>query len=320
MASKISKVVSVLPSATEMLCLIGGERLMVGRSHEDDYPASITHLPILTGQKTSFTSSKEVDEQVKEFLSQGQSLYTLNVDLLKQLHPQVILTQDLCNVCAIDLVTVQRVAKSLSPSPQVVTLNPFSLQDVLDNILEVGKACDLLDNAQEAVAKLDARATRARELAAKFLQESGGVRRNVAFIEWTDPIYMGGHWTPQLIHWAGAAHPLSPPKDDNNGSGPSFGMEFETLSSSQPEIVIIAPCGLDLAATRKEAQILSKSDWWKAIMVKKPKIALVDGNQMFNRPGPRLVDALEWLVGFFWDRPDLIPPDFPWEKWDGETF
>jgi iron complex transport system substrate-binding protein len=128
-ASRQPRVASVLPSATEILCLLGGGHLLVGRSHEDNYPASITHLPVLTGQKTTFTTAKDVDAQVSQALKEGQSLYTLDVELLKELSPlDVILTQDLCEVCAIDLVTVERVAKELKPpAPAIVSLNPENL-------------------------------------------------------------------------------------------------------------------------------------------------------------------------------------------------
>lgn len=151
------RVVSVLPSATEMLCLIGGEHLLVGRSHEDNFPQSITHLPVVTGQRTTFTTPAEVDSQVSAALAQGQSLYTLDAPLIAELCPDVILTQDICKVCAIDLQTVERLAARMSPSPKIVSLNPNSLEDVLENLLQLGDAVGLEAEARVTKASLQAR-------------------------------------------------------------------------------------------------------------------------------------------------------------------
>ncbi|KAJ3333272.1 hypothetical protein HDU76_009930 [Blyttiomyces sp. JEL0837] len=284
-----------------MLALVGGSKLMVGRNHEDDYPKEITHLPILTGQKTTFTSSADVDKQVSEALAQGNSLYTLNTDLLSELKPNVILTQDLCNVCAIDLMTVERVAKKMVPEPVVVTLNPLHLYDVLDNILEVGKAVGLADGAVKAKESLEDRIKKACDVANEELAKRNNVRRNVLFMEWTDPIYPGGPWTPQLIHMAGGTHPIAPPVGDK-GAGPSVRVTHEAAIETKPELLIICPCGLDLAASRREAELIQKEDWFKTLTLGVERMAIVDGNQMFNRPGPRLVDALEFLVAFIWER------------------
>ncbi|TPX58711.1 hypothetical protein PhCBS80983_g02970 [Powellomyces hirtus] len=311
--------VSVLPSATEMLCLIGAEGLLVGRSHEDNYPPSISDRPILTGQKTTFTTSADVDRQVSESLASGQSLYTLDTVLLEKLKPQVILTQDLCNVCAIDLQTVTRVAQKMKPSPEVVTLNPMSLQNVLSNILEVGRAVGMDEEAGDACKKLNKRIESAIALGQELLASSGGVRKRVAFLEWTDPIFPGGHWTPQLIEMAGACHPIAPATCEE-GAGPSKRTRAQAVIDSRPEIIIVCPCGLNLEDAKRETGLAMKLEWWPEMTKYCQKIAVVDGDAMFNRPGPRLVDALEWLVGFVHDRPDIIPAEFPFELWPAETY
>jgi iron complex transport system substrate-binding protein len=266
------RVVSVLPSATEMLCFIGGGHLLVGRSHEDNYPESITHLPVVTGQLTEFTTAVDVDRQVSSALSTGQSLYTIDEQLLTTLQPDVILTQDICAVCAIDLQTVQRLAARMSPQPRVVSLNPLGLDDVLDNLLQVGEAVGMEREAQAARAGLEARLRRADELVATSQAAAAATaaakpaaaaakgvaaaeeaaRPCVAFIEWPEPLYVGGHWTPQLIERAGGAHPLNPARP--GGAAKSFAVTAEAMVATVPRLAILAPCGLNLQQTRRGPQ------------------------------------------------------------------
>ena len=308
------RVCSVLPSATEALCFIGGGHLLVGRSHEDNFPPEITHLPVLTGQKTAFTTARDVDAQVSSALSSGQSLYTLDVALLTSLKPDVILTQDICSVCAIDLQTVERVAASIDPRPQVVSLNPENLEDVLEGLLTLGRAVGMQSEAETAHAALLARLARvdAAVTTAAAAKKAAG-RPSVAFIEWPDPIYVGGHWTPQMIVRAGGEHPLNLPKaSERGGAGKSFAVDASAVVASEPDLVILCPCGLDLKATRHEYAQLRAYDWWHQLpAVQNGRVALVDGDAMFNRPGPRLVDALEWLAATMLQQPELAPPDFP---------
>ena len=304
------RVCSVLPSATEILCFVGGEHLLVGRSHEDNYPASVQRLPILTGQRTQFTTAADVDRQVSASLKQGDSLYTLDVDALAALAPDLILTQDICSVCAIDLPTVERAAAAMGPSPpRVLSLNPLTLDDVLRNVLEVGAAAGLEASARAAHARLVERigAVEARARA------DGAAPRysNVAFIEWPDPLYVGGHWTPELIERAGGSHPLHAAAA-GGGSGRSFAISADALVASDPDVIVFCPCGLDLAATRREAARLEKLAWWRSLAaVRAGRVVLVDGDAMFNRPGPRLVDCLEWLAAVLRGAPE--PRGFPSE-------
>jgi ABC-type Fe3+-hydroxamate transport system substrate-binding protein len=310
------RVISVLPSATEVLCRIGGQELLVGRSHEDNYPAAITHLPVLTGQKTTFTTAKDVDAQVSAALSSGQSLYTLDAEKIRELQPDVILTQDLCEVCAIDLPTVERLAASMSPQPKVVSLNPQNLEDVLDTMLAVGEAVGLKAEAKKARAEAEARLARVDKAVAEVTEQPGWTPPNVLFVEWPDPIYVGGHWTPQMIQRAGGLHPLNPATaEKGGGAGKSYAVTHETAAASAPELVIIAPCGLTVEMTRPEVKGLQATSWWASLpAVQKGRVALVDGDAMFNRPGPRLVDCLEWLAATMLGRRDLEPDEpFPFE-------
>jgi len=280
--------------------------MLIGRSHECDFPLGIDHIPILTGQRTphfgSTASSLEIDRSVRDAVHAGESLYTLDVDRLRALKPDVILTQDLCEVCSIDLPTVQRVAHEMDPAPKVISLDPKSVWGVLDDLLLVGAAVGLEREAEAAMVELRDAWWTAVDFVNPF--EEGP---EVLFLEWMNPTFVGGHWTPELIHAAGARHSL------NAAGSKSRVATAEEIVASAPDRVIICPCGLPLAAIEAELPALTAQRWWGVLpaTLDRGRVALVDGNQMFNRPGPRLVDAFRWMVGWLHDRPELIPPDFP---------
>jgi ABC-type Fe3+-hydroxamate transport system substrate-binding protein len=320
------RVVSLLPSATEIVCALDAQDLLVGRSHECDWPTSLARLPVLTAARTTFESSAQVDAAVRSALagaSANASLYTLDADRLAALAPDLIITQDLCHVCSIDLSTVRAVAAELKRrtgrEPRVISLNPQTLEGVFDDILGVGDALDLPRRADALVASLRQRMYAAGDHVNPYADGPG-----VAFIEWLDPIFVGGHWTPQLIERAGGRHPLNPTRvvqqagaaagpigSTQREAGPSVNVTSAALLASRPERVIVCPCGLSLATTRDELARFAASpagEWWREL-ISRPgvQVALVDGNHLFSRPGPRLVDAFEWLVGWLNGRPDLTP-------------
>ncbi len=317
------RVVSLLPSASEILCAVGGGHLLVGRSHECDHPESLASLPVLTGQRTTYESPAQIDAEVRAQLSTGQSLYTLDTDLLAELRPDLILTQDLCEVCSIDLNAVRAAAadikKKTGHTPEVVSLDPHTIEAVFDDLLRVGESVGLADEAMRASVELRGRLHSAQDFVNPYTE--GPV---VGFMEWTDPIFVAGHWNVQLIERAGGRHPWNPTvaaEDAGAAAGPQ--MAYRSAGKSKtvtpiefaaegPEYLVIAPCGLDLNQTRAAAADLQKQDWFQSLpAVKNDNVAIVDGNQMFNRPGPRLVDAFEFLVGFLNDRPGVIPVGFP---------
>ncbi len=331
------RVVSLLPSATEILCAIGGRRLLVGRSHECDWPPpgspeAVEPLPVLTAPRVRFASSAQVDAEVRSVLTPAgseataTSLYTLDEDLLAALEPDLILTQDLCRVCSIDLASVRRIAERLPGRPRVVSLNPTTLEGVFDDVLTVGAAVGLEREAEALLVSLRQRLYAAGDFVNPYAD--GPV---VAVLEWTDPLFIAGHWTPQLVERAGGRHPLNPTtplREAGAAAGPigttlrkagrSITIPPEALVAVRPEFLVIAPCGLDLDLTRRETAALTRAPWWNQLpAVAQGRVALVDGNQMFNRPGPRLVDAFEFLVGLLNDRPGVIPAGFPWEWWRG---
>ena len=295
------RVVSLLPSATETLCSIGGESLLVGRSHECDHPGSIAGLPILTSQRTQGSSSREIDQEVREALDSGESLYELDAGLLKELQPDVILTQDLCEVCSIDLETVRSIAAELERPPRIVNLDPRTIFDVFDDLLTVGEAVGLEESAEQAMVALRARYWEAIDFVNPYAAQP-----EVLFLEWADPAFVGGHWTPGLIEAAGGRHSLNPNGADSRQVSP------EDILESMPERVVVCPCGYDLERCWAEKKVLESTNWWQLVpAVQEGRVAFVDGNQMFNRPGPRLVEGFRWLVSWLQDRPEVLPESFP---------
>jgi len=323
----VPRVVSLLPSATEMLCAIGGRDLLIGRSHECDHPSGLNHVPVLTAQRTKPAAAPDaIDRQVREHLAEGTGLYTLNDEVLGSLHPDIILTQDVCEVCSIDLATVRRVVADLAAQghrePKIVCLNPETVEDVLDDVIRIGRACGLKRPARDAAISLRSRLLAAQEFVNPYQQ--GPV---VGFLEWTDPLFIAGHWTVQLIERAGGSHPLNPTSPrpgvgDAAGlqqgarvAGKSIAVPPEVFAATRPEALIICPCGVALDDARRLARDLVDAPWARNLpAVRTGRVAVVDGNQMFNRPGPRLADAFEWIVGWLQEQPSLIPTEFPWAR------
>ena len=323
------RVISLLPSATELVYLVAGDdadALLVGRSHECDYPLNphLASLPVLTGQTTSFTTSADVDAAVRAQLQAGTSLYTLDTDLLVSLEPDVIITQDLCEVCSIDLNTVRAAVASMpsAKQPDIVSLNPESLENVFDDVLRIGQVLKRSEDSRAALVLLRERFHAAADYVNPYTDGP-----SVAFLEWTDPLFIGGHWTPQLIERAGGKHPLNPTaplpgsgtgagaQGAHTKAGKSFRITREQLIESRPDIVIVCPCGLSLSQAVEETQLLAQNNWWNTLpAVRNDNVYCVDGNHMFNRPGPRLVDAFEFLVATINNLPDVMASNFLYQK------
>ena len=313
------RIASLLPSATEIVALLGATDQLVARSHECDFPPAVLAVPAVTSQNTTARSPAAIDAMVREQLATGGDLYRIDQDALARARPDVIITQDLCAVCSISLDTVRGLAAALSPVPQITSLNPETFEAVLDSILTVGDAIGSAAQAQQAVVELRERFFAAADIVNPFAD--GPV---VAFLEWTDPLYIGGHWTPQLVERAGGRHLLNPcqakpgsgaaigPQNAERVAGPSVRVPPEIFEAIKPEYVIVCPCGVGLADAVAQTHELAQREWFKNTPAfQNGRIAIVDGNHMFNRPGPRLVDAFEWLAGWLNDRPELIPADFP---------
>jgi ABC-type Fe3+-hydroxamate transport system substrate-binding protein len=300
------RVVSLLPAATEMLAAVGGLELLVGRSHECDWPPAAAEVPVVTARRTVATGSAAIDREVRTTLAEqgAGSLFELDAHRLRELKPDVVLTQQLCPLCAVDLDAVRSAVAPLLPRPAVVALGASTIEDVFDEVLRVGEAVGRGAAAEKAVVELRERYWTAVDYVTPFLDGP-----TVALLEWIDPPYVGGHWTPQLIAAAGGRPVLSVAGAASRPITPG------ELVDAAPQRLIVCPCGYDLAATERELGDLRKTAWWDRLpAVRGGRVALVDGRRMFSRPGPSLVEAFRWLVGWINDRAELVDAGFPWRE------
>jgi iron complex transport system substrate-binding protein len=277
------RIVSLLPSATETLFAIGAGPELVGVTHECDYPSEACALPRLTGSALPFgDSSAAIDRHVKRALHEGSSLYTLDADLLERLKPDLIVTQELCEVCAVSYGIVDRAARRLTTDPRVVSLEPSSLEDVFANIVALGELTGHDDKARELAADLRKRASAVREWTRTL------PRPRTLVLEWTDPPMGPGHWTPELVEDAGGAPVLASPGANSKA------LTWEAIGDADPDLIIVAPCGYGLSKTHEALGELRERPQWKALRaVREGRVYPVDGNAYVNRPGPRLVDTVE---------------------------
>jgi iron complex transport system substrate-binding protein len=287
------RVVSLIASSTEIVHALGCGPWMVGRSHECDHPESVRSLPVLTEPKFLVDgSSAEIDQRVKEVLKNALSVYRVKPELLEQSAPDVIITQSHCEVCAVSLRDVEEaVCQIISSRPRIVSLEPNGLADLWVGIRQVASALGVVERGEALIADLERRmndvATRARPL----------LRPTVAMVEWIDPLMAAGNWMPTLCEMA-AGTSLFGEADKH-----SPWMTFDELAARDPEVIVVLPCGFDIARTRSEMPALtSKPGWSRLRAVRDGRVVLADGNQYFNRPGPRLADSLEILA-------EILHPD-----------
>ena len=287
------RIVSLLPSATEILFGIGAGPSVVGVTHECDYPDAARALPQLTSSALpSPGSSAEIDRHVRASLHAGSSLYHLDSQLLERLAPDLIVTQELCAVCAVSYGIVARAARRLTSDPRVVSLEPSSLDDVFANIRYLGSLVDAENGANELVGALERRVDALRARARR------GNRKRVLVLEWTDPPMSGGHWIPGLVELAGGEPVLG------NPGANSQTLNWDAISAADPDAIVVAPCGFDLRATRAAADALRSNPAYTQLRAyRSGSILLMDGNAYISRPGPRLVDSAE-IVATFLDGTD----------------
>jgi len=291
------KICSLLPSATEIVYALGLGDSMVAVSHECDYPFEARRKPVITASalKVGDLTPREIDHGIKAQLHKGRSIYHLDEELLKRLRPDLILTQELCEVCAVAYSEVLQAAKVLSGEPTIVSLEPNTLEDILDNILQVGRLTGTQDKADEVVASLS---RRIRDVVATARRASN--RPRVLCLEWLDPTYIGGHWVPQMVEQAGGTDGLG-----IKGQRSSV-VPWEQIAAYAPEIVVLMPCGFGVERTLKELKrFVLPAQWYNLPAVRNGQVYAVDGSSYFSRPGPRVVDGLEILAQII--HPELFP-------------
>jgi len=284
------RIASLLPSATEIVCALGLEDDLVAVTHECDYPDSVRAKPALTRSVLPGGSSgAEVDRHIRELVHQGSSIYALDADRLAALRPDLILTQELCEVCAVSYPIVERAARRLGSAPQLVSLEPESLDDVFQNILSVGRLVDREGTAQEICDGLRRRITTVEQ------RVGGRPRRRVVCLEWIDPPYNCGHWTPELVAIAGGADLLGVTGQ------PAHLLDWEQVVEARPEVVVVMACGFSLERSLREVELAGGR--FDALAA---ELWVVDGNAYFSRPGPRLVDSVEIMAGIL--HPEAVDP------------
>lgn len=279
------RIISLLPSCTEIVCALGFGDQLVGRSHECDFPPEIARLPVCTSSKiNSAATSKEIDDQVKGRLQDALSLYEVDLVKIKELRPDIILTQAQCEVCAVSESNLRSaLGEQLSFQPEIISLSPKHFADVWDDFATVARAMDCAERGKEIVREYKTRVV-------NIIEKTAGLknRPNVACIEWIEPLMAAGNWIPEMVELAGGRNLFG----EAGKHSPWF--EWDKLVERDPSIIIFLPCGFDIARTRRELEVLAKRPEWKRLRaVSSGKVFLADGNQYFNRPGPRLVDSLE---------------------------
>ncbi|PGF16392.1 cobalamin-binding protein [Natrinema sp. CBA1119] len=281
------RIVTTLPSATEMVATLGCEP--VGVSHECDYPPTAAAAPAVTRSRIDTSgSSGEIDRQVLETADTEDGVYDVDVETLDGLEPDVIVTQGMCDVCAVDVAVIEDAVDRISAEPEIVPTDPHSVGDVLDDLERIGRAIGREERAGDVRADLESRIeivqSRTRDIDATD-------RPRVAVFDWTDPAMIAGHWTAELVDWAGGEYGLA---DIGERSRPR---EWDDIRAYDPDAVIVAPCGFDLEQiARNRTDLTEREGWSELTAVQEGRVWAMDGDHYLNRPGPRLVDTLEALA------------------------
>jgi len=290
------RIVSLLPSATEMVCALGFRDALVGRSHECDFPPGVDALPICTRPRIDVgASSRAIDDGVRLALQESSSIYAIDEDLIRSLAPDVVVTQAQCEVCAVSEADVRTVvAKIATPPPRIVALSATSLEGIWTDIVEVGNALGVTREATRLVTSLQDRVVRTAD---RRNADRTAPPPTVLALEWLDPLMTAGNWIPELVHAAGGT-----------SLGAAAGrhsewIDWATVAAADPDVVVVMPCGFDLPRVRIELPALTRRTGWNELRaVREKRVYLADGNQYFNRPGPRIAESAEILAEILYPR------------------
>jgi iron complex transport system substrate-binding protein len=288
------RIVSLLPAATEMACVLGLERFIVGVSFECDFPPAITGRPRVVNSRIQShdMTPREIDEQVSALLQRNASLYVIDEELLQRLNPDIILTQNLCQVCAPSGHELSVALSRLEHKPEVVFLSPHSVADIEKNFLELAYATGRTEQVEEILERWHYRLEVVRHRSSTMKR-----RPRVFCMDWVDPIYCAGHWLAEMIEIAGGEDKLGRKGKD------SVRVEWNDVLEWQPEILIIAPCGYNKQQAEEQMKLLYDLPGWDSLpAVQRERVYPVDANSYFVRPGPRIIDGLEILASIFVNR------------------
>ncbi len=287
------RICSLLPSSTEILFALGLEDDVLGVTHECDYPPEARNKRVVVRSRLPQTaSSAEIDRLVREFTDRGESIYRVDAEALREIDPDLIITQDLCHVCAASPEDLAAALTVLPQSPKVLSLNPHSLADVWNDICAVGAATGRQVEAQTLVKELKEKVSSVQRAVEPFLRD--GARPRIACLEWLNPPYCGGHWVPEMVALAGGNDVLG------RAGEPSFRVESQQVIDAKPDVIVIMPCGFNLEQTMEEISRTTFPPAWQHLpAVKQGRIFATDANSYFSRPGPRLADGLAILARAF---------------------
>ena len=306
------RIVSLIASATEIVCALGFEDRLVGRSHECDHPPSVARLPVCSTTKVEVgAAGRTIDDQVRAIVADGLSVYRVDAAVLDRLAPTVVVTQTQCEVCAVSLQDVEAaVCELVGSRPRIVSLEPMSLPDIWADIRAVASALDAPERGEALVGRLVAGLDAVRARAA-----TEGARPSIGCIEWIDPLMAAGNWVPELVERAGGLDVLGKAGEHSGG------LSIEALTAADPDVIAVMPCGWDIErASREMPPLVSHPAWPQLSAVRNGRVFMTDGNRYFNRPGPRVVESAEILA-------DILHPgrcDFGhrgrgWTRWTGDA-
>lgn len=293
------RICSLLPSATETLFELGAGDSLFGVTFECDYPPEASQKRVIVRTRLSHSAnSAEIDRQVSEFVARGESLYEVDREAVQDIQPDLIITQDLCHVCAASPGDLATVLAALEREPEILSLNPQSLADVWNDIRVIGTAIGRADEAHRLVTQLEGRVAAIVQAASRSSN-----RPRVACLEWLDPLFVAGHWVPEMVESAGGVDVLG------KAGKRSYRTTWEDVLNAKPEIIVIMPCGYNLEGAIKEFNALTLPDGWETLpAVKNGNVFAVDASGYFSRPGPRLAVGVEILAGMLQPETAPAPP------------
>lgn len=291
------RIVSLLPSVTEIICELGFEEQLVGRSHECDHPESIQELPALTNSSVKNTGdSKQIDRDIKSVLENGLSIFSVNASRLAEINPDIVFTQDHCEVCAVSLDDVQTaVNEYCGEGTEVESLSPTNLSEIYESIQTIGRALDAEEKADQLIQDIQLRMDIIRNTVI------GEPVKRVACLEWIEPLMTGGNWIPELLEIAGGEYLLSEPGKH------SPWVDWEDIVAEDPDVILLMPCGYEISQTMDEIHLLTQKDDWNTLKaVQNNEIYILDGNRYFNRPGTTIFESARILGEVL--HPNLFKP------------